>query len=80
MSYLISSLHSAQYPPTEETVSTVWSLTDRQEFSTSLKVTALRLNCIAKLIELYEMPGGLEEAVQVLESIANFYTDHPSSK
>lgn len=39
----------------------------------SLKASALRLHCVAVLLELYNKPNALDEAVETLESIAKFH-------
>jgi len=47
-----------------------------KDYASQLKASALLLNCIARLIELYEIPGAMEEAVTTLESIATFYSEN----
>jgi len=51
-----------------------------KDYASQLKASALLLNCIARLIALYEIPGGMEEAVKSLESIATFYSENTDQK
>lgn len=67
--YRITPIPTGQYPPTGDTDQSV----SIPEAISSLKASALRLNCIARLLELYDKPGALDEAVETLESITQFY-------
>ena len=74
--YVMTSIPSSIYPRTGE----IDFALDRQELCTHLRTTALRLKCVAILLELYELPGGLDEALATLEAIAEFHTDVPTNK
>jgi hypothetical protein len=72
MLYRILPTKSGQYPLTGD-ISCIQTAADHQHMIGNLKAFALRLTCMASLLEIYDMPGGLEEAVETLESIAKFY-------
>lgn len=75
--YAITSIPSSIYPRTGE----INFVLDHQELCTHLRTAALRLNCVAILLELDEIPEGLDEALETLEAIAaEFHTDVATSK
>jgi hypothetical protein len=75
--YVITSISSNVYPPTGEIAFAL----NHQELCSSLREASLRLKCIALLVELYyENPSGLDEALEGLESIAQFHADIATNK
>lgn len=67
--YKILPTSIGQYPPTGSNDYPI-STSDTVNL---LKASALRLSGIASLLELYDKPGGLDEAVETLEAIAKFH-------
>jgi len=65
-------ISTGRYPSTGDIPAVVLP-PNLEDLSKILRISALRLNCMASLVELYKTPEGLKEAVETLESIAQFY-------